>query len=137
LEERIRGRLWGKVVDLSKQAKLQMEQSDIPVFYREGKWSKATSRFFIGIGNDNQLVTTKITSINFARPLRIVKHALSRKVLPFGGWGADEENMATKPTLNLQPLMVEVRRQRTNINTGKHEIPTWKGICDDFFPQML
>ena len=30
-----------------------MEQSDIPVF--------------IGIGNDNQPVTTKITSINFAR----------------------------------------------------------------------
>jgi len=32
-----------------------MEQSDIPVF--------------IGIGNDNQPVTTKITSINFARLL--------------------------------------------------------------------
>jgi len=28
-----------------------------------------TSRFFIGIGNDNQPVTTKITSINFARLL--------------------------------------------------------------------
>ena len=48
-----------------------MERSDIPVFYREGKWSKATSRFFIGIGNDNQSVTTKITSINFARLLII------------------------------------------------------------------
>jgi len=33
-----------------------MEQSDIPVF--------------IGIGNDNQPITTKITSINFARLLR-------------------------------------------------------------------
>jgi len=31
---------------------------------------KATSRFFIGIGNDNQPVTTKITSINFARLLK-------------------------------------------------------------------
>jgi len=46
-----------------------MERSDIPVLYREGKWSKAISRFFIGIGNDNQPVTTKITSINFARLL--------------------------------------------------------------------
>ena len=59
-----------------------MEQSDIPVFigkangakrhpgfHREGKWSKATSRFFIGTGNDNQPVMTKITSINFARLL--------------------------------------------------------------------
>ena len=34
-----------------------MERSDIPVF--------------IGIGNDNQTVTTKITSINFARLLML------------------------------------------------------------------
>jgi len=36
-----------------------MEQSDIPVF--------------IGIGNDNQPVTTKITSINFARLLNTLQ----------------------------------------------------------------
>jgi len=36
-----------------------MEQSDIPVF--------------IGTGNDNQPVTTKITSINFARLLILQK----------------------------------------------------------------
>jgi len=41
-----------------------MEQSDIPVF--------------IGIGNDNQPVTTKITSINFAR-LLIVSKSEERK----------------------------------------------------------
>jgi len=45
----------------------------------KGKWSKATSRFFIGIGNDNQPVTTKMTSINFARPLKPITNHLVAK----------------------------------------------------------
>jgi len=46
-----------------------MERSDIPVFIGKANGAKATSRFFIGTGNDNHPVTTKITSINFARLL--------------------------------------------------------------------
>ena len=46
-----------------------MEHSDIPVFIGKANGAKRHPGFFIGIGNDNQPVATKITSINFARLL--------------------------------------------------------------------
>jgi len=46
-----------------------MERSDIPVFIGKANGAKRYPGFFIGIGNDNQPVMTKITLINFAHLL--------------------------------------------------------------------